>query len=58
MCYHGQLRGEATATCLEQELAHPVAAPDLQASDPGVSTLIKEITNMCDKLINTLEDVS
>lgn len=45
------------ATCLEQELAHPVAAPDLQAPDPGVSTLIEKI-QISDKFINTLEDVS
>jgi hypothetical protein len=44
------------ATCLEQELAHPVAAPDLQASDPGVSTLIEKL-KILDKLINTLEDL-
>jgi hypothetical protein len=44
------------ATCLEQELAHPVAASDLQASDPGVSTLIEKL-KICYKLINTAEDV-
>jgi len=45
------------ATCLEQELAHPVAAPEVQASDPGVSTLIQKL-KICDKLINILEDVN
>jgi hypothetical protein len=36
------------AACLEQELAHSVAAQDLQASDPGDSTLKKKL-KICDK---------